>query len=361
MPKQSLSRWIRRLFRPRVPIATKAFLLDHLRVMLGAGISIGRALDALAEHIDPKSVRPMLQAIRDAVERGQSLTESIAGYPELFPPLTRELISAGEATGALEGAFTESARALRKERELRNRIQNALLYPAIIVGAMAVIGTGVVIFILPQLLGLFHEVTVPLPLTTRALLAFSDVIEAHAATVIGVGVVVIAAIVIVATRSRIGRSMWHRVILGAWKIGRIACEVNIARMCRTLGALLATDVPIVRSLELTASTVQNVHYRHAITDAAATVSRGGSLRDALASRRDLFPATVLQMVNVGEQTGSLHTLLGEIANFYEEDVDMALRNLTTIIEPALMLIIGAAVAFFAIAVLQPMYTIAQAI
>jgi len=353
--------WLRRLLRPRVPIATKVFLLDHLRVMLGAGIPIGRALDALTENVEPRSLQPVLQSIRDAVERGKSFSDGLAMHPDLFPLVTRELIRAGEATGLLEDALAESANALRKARELRSRIQSALFYPAIIIGAMVIIGVGVVIFVLPQLLELFRGVTVPLPLATRVLLVLSDIISAHAAVILTIGVGAVVAIVVSATGSEHGRSAWHGAILRVWKFGRIAREVNIARMSRTLGALLATDVPVVRSLELTASTIRNVHYRRALSDAATTVAHGGTLRDALATRRDLFPATVLQMVNVGEQTGALHSLLGKVADFYESDVDLALRNIMTIIEPLLMLAIGVAVAFLAIAVLQPMYAISQAI
>ncbi|MDO8599346.1 MAG: type II secretion system F family protein [bacterium] len=357
----SFPSWLRRLLQPRVPLATKVFLLNHLRVMISAGIPIGHALESLTENIEPRSVRPMLQSIRTAVEQGKPFAESLEAQPALFPPATRELIRAGESTGGLEGALTEAANALRKERELRSRVQNALLYPAIIVATMIIIGTGVVFFVLPQLLDVFRGVTVRLPLTTRVLLTLSDLVGAYAAELLGVGTSMTAAMVVYATKSAVGRSLWHRMILHAWKFGRIAREVNIARISRTLSGLLRTDVPIVRSLELTAATIQNVHYQSALRDAATAITHGGTLRDSLAHHRDLFPATVLQMVHVGEQTSELHTLLGEVADFYESNVDLALRNLTTIIEPILMLVIGAAVAFLAMAVLQPMYTIAQSI
>ncbi|MBI4434425.1 type II secretion system F family protein, partial [Candidatus Uhrbacteria bacterium] len=332
----------------------------HLRVMLRAGISLSRCLESLGSHAEQRRVGEILGVLRASVERGESFAERLTTYPGLFPPVVVELIRAGEATGTLEPALTEAAAHLRKTHELRSRVRGALMYPSIVLSAMVVLGVGVVVFILPRLLDIFRGVTVPLPLPTRVLLALSDAIARHG-IVVGAAVVAIIAALIAAARSDPGRALSHRIILHLGRLGRIAREVNVARIARTLSGLLRTDIPIVRSLELTAATLTNVHYRAAITDAAAVVARGGTLRDALEHHRGLFPPTVIQMVAVGEEAAALDRLLTDVANFYEEDIDLSLRNLTTIIEPLLMLVIGAAVGFLAVAVLQPMYTVAQAI
>lgn len=348
------------LLQSHIPLTTKMFLLDHLRVMLRAGIPLSRCLESLAEHAEQRRIGEILMALRASVERGASFAEQLAAYPNLFPPVVVELVRAGEATGTLESAFTEAAAHLKKTNELHSRVRGALMYPSIVISAMVVLGVGVVVFILPKLLDIFRGVTVPLPLPTRVLLGLSDAITQHG-IVVGVAAVAVIAALVPAVRSDMGRAVWHRVILHLGRLGRIAREVNIARVTRTLSGLLRTDIPIVRSLELTAATLTNVHYRRALTEAAAAVARGGTLRDALAQHRELFPPTVIQMVGVGEEAAALDRLLADVADFYEEGVDQSLRNLTTIIEPILMLAIGAAVGFLAVAVLQPMYTVAQAI
>lgn len=348
------------LFQHHIPLTTKIFLLDHLRVMLRAGIPLSRCLESLAEHAEQRRIGEILGMLRAAVERGEPFAQQLAAHPSLFPSVVVELVRAGEASGTMESALTEAAAHLRKTYEIHSRVRGALMYPAIVITAMVVLGVGVVVFILPKLLDLFRGVTVPLPLPTRMLLALSDAITNNG-IVVGASAIAIIAALIAAARSDAGRAMWHRVILRLGRLGRIAREVNIARIARTLSGLLRTDIPIVRSLELTASTLTNVHYRAALADAAAVVARGGTLRDALARRRELFPPTVIQMVGVGEEAAALDRLLADVADFYEADVDQSLRNLTTIIEPLLMLVIGTAVAFLAVAVLQPMYTVAQAI
>ena len=344
----------------RVPLPTQIFLLNHLRVMLHAGIPLSRALASLSENVEQRGIAASLAALRTAIEGGAPLARALDAHPELLPRLAIELIRAGEVTGSVEGALREAAAYLRREHQLKSRVQNALLYPAVILTAMVVLGIGVVVFILPRLLDLFRGVSVPLPLPTRFLLAFSDAVAAYGVA-IGIACVVAVAALVFGARTSAGRAVLHRAILRVWRIGKIAREVNVTRTARTLGGLLRTDLPIVRALELTAATLRNVHYRAALTDAAAAIAAGGTLRDTLGAHRDLFPVTVLQMVDVGEQSGELGPLLAEVADFYEEDLDQTLRNLTTIIEPALMLVIGAAVGFLAVAVLQPMYSISQSI
>jgi type II secretory pathway component PulF len=335
-------------------------LLDHLRVMLRAGIPLSRCLESLGSHAEQKRIGQTLGAIRAAVDRGEPFASELAAHPELFPSVVVELVRAGETSGTLESALTEAATHLRKTHELHSRVRGALMYPAIVITAMVVLGVGVVVFILPKLLDLFRGVTVPLPLPTRLLIAFSDAVSRNG-IVVGVAALGIIAALIAAVRSDAGRSIWHRVLLRLGRLGRLAREVNIARIARTLSGLLRTDIPIVRGLELTAATLTNVHYRSALTDAAAAVARGDTLGNALERRRALFPPTVIQMVGVGEEAAALDRLLADLADFYEADVDLQLRNLTTIIEPVLMLAIGLAVGFLAVAVLQPMYTVAQAI
>ncbi|MBI4142891.1 type II secretion system F family protein [Candidatus Uhrbacteria bacterium] len=345
----------------RVPLPTKIFLLDHLRVMLRAGLPIGRALESLAADVERPAIGRMLGEVKSAIERGGSLADALAAHPTLFPPLAVELIRAGEHAGTLEATLTEVATQLRKDHELRSRVQGALLYPAVIVGAMVVIGTGIIIFVLPKLLNLFRDVTVALPLPTRLLLGFSTFMGAYG-WIVAIVLVALAIACVAFVRSARGKILWHRLLVRfPGRMGVLIREVNIARILRTLSGLLHTDIPIVRALELTTATLGNVQYRATLRDASTRIARGESLGAILRERKDLFPPTAVQVVAVGEETGSLDELLGELANFYEADVERTLRNLTTIIEPILILTIGVGVAFLAIAVLMPMYSIAQAV
>ena len=344
-----------------IPLPTKIFILDHLRVMLRAGIPIGRALENLGADVAQPKLAAILRDLRATVERGVSLTDALAAHPELLPPVAVELIRSGEQSGTLEKTLAEVTMQLRKDHDLRSRVQGALLYPAIIIGAMSIIGTGVIGIILPRLALLFRDVTVMLPLPTRMLLAFSAFVGSYGLLVVVV-LALACALLAAFSRSMRGRALGHRMLLAVpGRIGVLAKEVNLARTFRTLAGLLATDIPIVHALELTASTLSNTRYRSAVRAAATRVAHGEALGAVLREERALFPPTSVQVVTVGEETGTLAELFNELANFYEADVDRSLQNLTTIIEPILILIIGVGVAFLAVAVLQPMYTIAQAI
>lgn len=348
------------IFSRRVPLPTKIFLLDHLRVMLKSGVSIGRALESLGTDVEKASTTAILTAVRTAVEHGSSLADATAAHPELFPTIATALIRAGEQSGSLEDALAEVSGHLRKEYELRTRVQSALLYPTIVVGAMLLIGIGVVTFILPRIVMIFKDVPVLLPLPTRILLAFTAFTQTYG-IILGIGIIALVIMLILLARSAIGRPVWHRILLRLpFKLGYVGRSVNLSRCLRTLAGLLRTDIPIVQALELTGATLGNFHYQDAIIDAAKRVGRGERLAKILAEHRDLFPPTVVQVVSVGEETGSLDRVLAELSEFYGAEADRLLQNLTTIIEPILILAIGAAVAYFAVAIILPMQTIAQA-
>ncbi|MFH1098966.1 MAG: type II secretion system F family protein [Candidatus Uhrbacteria bacterium] len=342
----------------RIPLPTQIFLLNHLRVMARAGIPMATALNVLGAHFERK-YRADFVKICATIERGVSLADAFAAHPGFLPSLAVELIRTGEASGTLEETLAEISTQLRKEYEFKTRLRGALLYPTIVIVAMAAIGVLVVTYVLPRLAELFEGVA-ELPLPTRTLLAIAHFSEVYGVPILASSLIG-AAIIIGYARSRRGRPKWDQLILRLGPIGHLVREIHLVRFARTLGGLLKADMPMVKSLELTAGTSGNDAYRYALITAAASMSRGGTLEQALRKFSTLFPPTALQLVGVGEATGKLDALLIELADFYESDLDRTLQNLTTIIEPILILIIGIAVAFLAVAILLPLYSIAQVI
>lgn len=344
----------------RIPAKEKIFFVQHLEVMLKAGISLADALKTLSLQTENKRFKEIIVDITQGVERGEPLSSHLAKYNRIFDNLFVNMIKAGEASGQLENVLHRIYIQMKKDHELRSKVKGAMIYPAVVVFAMIVIGTLMIVFVIPKITAVFKEAEVTLPLPTRVLMATSEfVIQNYLVVIIALAVLIYSFFKIISTKR--GKYIFHLALLRMPIIASIIKKINLARFSRTFSSLLKTDIPIMQTLDITANVLGNVLYKEEVLKASRSVTKGISLGELLKKNGFLFPPVVTQMILVGEQTGSLDNVLEELAEFYENDIDQIMKNLPSIIEPILILILGVAVAGMAIAVIMPMYSLTQAI
>lgn len=356
---EKFNRWY--MANTSVSLTQKVFFTENLQVMIKAGLSITEALNTLALQAESKFFRRVIESVRADVESGKLLSQGLAKFPKVFTRIFINMIEIGEVSGTLEQTLSELTSQMKKDYHLRSKVKGAMTYPIVILVAMLGITTALLVFVLPKLLAIFKEFgDVKLPLATRILMFVSDFVQVHGVLVLVAGVIVVGA-VIAAARTAPGRRVIDLMIIRGWIIGPIAVKVNLARFSRTLSGLLKTDIPVVQSLNVTADVLSNVHYNNAVHAAAEDIKKGETISKCLARYPKLFPPLVVQMTAVGERSGNVDGLLAEIADFYEQQVENVLNNLSSIIEPVLILLLGGMVGGIALAVMMPMYSLTQAI
>ncbi len=347
-------------FGGKVKTLEKVFFAQNLQVMVKAGLSVSIALKTLAEQTTNKAFKNLLLDIHQNVDRGNPLSDALAAYPKVFPELFVNMVRAGEKSGKLEDVLLHLANQMRKQHQLVSKVRGALTYPIIVVMAMIGIAVAMIVFVIPKITAIFQEVNATLPLPTRMLIGLSDfVINNGLWVTLGTIAAIVLFIRVIHTRS--GRFAWHGLLLRLPIISPILHKINLAKFARTFSSLLKTDIPIVQAFQITATTLGNTHYRRAIETAAERVKKGVQVHTIIGEYSHLFPPLVVQMVAVGEETGTIDTILEELALFYEDDVDRTMANLSTILEPILILILGAGVGGLAVSIILPIYSLTQAV
>jgi type II secretory pathway component PulF len=331
------------------------FFTRQLASLVRSGVPILRALATIAQQTEAPRFRRVVEDLGGAIRDGNMLSDALARHPRLFPRLYVNMVHSGESGGALDTVLSRLAEAREREEELRRKVQAAAAYPALV----AVVGLVTVFvllsFFMPRVVGLFREYR-NLPLPTRMLIGASDFFEESWYWVALVGV--LAAVVLRRLAAgETGRGLLDAVTLRLPLVGRLARESDIARFARTLGLLVESGVAIDRALQLSADTLRNAVLRGEIVRVRdETVRHGAAFSDGLRRSRH-FPPFVANMAAVGEEAGRLEEALAEIASFYEKEVDQRTRLLTSLIEPALILVVGAAVGFIVFAMLLPIFKI----
>ncbi len=349
------------LYNSSVPLTDKVFFTENLKVMIHAGLSISEALNTLALQAEKKSFKKIIGLVKADVEAGRPLSTSLGKFPKIFPSIFVSMIQIGEVSGTLENVLQELTQQMKKDYDLRSKVKGAMTYPVVVCVAMLGIVIALVTFVLPKLLGVFKEFgNVKLPLATQILIKITDFTHDHG-IIVAVGAAVTVTALVMFARTKIGTYLLDRVIISAPIIGPIARKVNLARFARTVSGLLHTDIPVIQAFNVTSQVLANVHFRDATLDAAERIKKGESIGRSLAAHGNLFPPLLVQMVLVGERAGTVDELLSDIAAFYEQQVDQVLSNLSSIIEPILILMLGGMVGGIALAVITPIYALTQSI
>ena len=337
-----------------VSLVERMFFSRNLGVMIKAGLPLTRALEASVEESSNPKFKKIILSVLDSVVKGKSFADSLRPHASAFNELYVNMVEVGEESGQLSLVMKLLANQMKKDHDLRSRIKGAMMYPAIIIVAIFGIGALMMVYVIPTLADTIKALGTELPWSTRMIIATSDFLQNYSLLAVGI----LAAVVFTIWRtlkSKPGKLMFDRIILKAPIFGMLVQKFNLARFTRTLAYLIASGIPIVRALEITARVLGNSKYRAAVEETAKEIQKGKQLNEILRRHSDIFHPMVIQMLKVGEETGKISDMLLRLAMFFEEDVNNTTKNLSTIIEPVLMLIIGAFVGFFAISILQPIY------
>ncbi len=343
-----------------VSLKDKIFFIKNLQVMAAAGLSLPRAISILADQTENKLFRKALNNVKDAIVRGENFSTALEKYPAIFSDFLRSMIRVGEETGTLENVLTISAAQMEKDYNLRAKVKGAMVYPAVIMTAMVGIGILMLATVVPQLAATFDDLHAELPMSTKVVIAAGGFVQHYWWAVL------IGAVALAGTISRLLKTKWGRkaaddASLKFPALNTIIRNVNTAYTLRNLSALVGAGIPLPRALEITAGTVSNVNYALALNDIKERVKKGEKFSTAIKNYSKIYPATAVQMIAVGEETGETSNILLKLADFYENEVDEETKNFASIIEPMLMIIIGIAVGFFAMSMMQPMYSMVNSI
>jgi len=343
-----------------IPDEEKIFFIQNLSIMLKSGLSASRSFRALTlQAANPKFKRVLAKVTR-SVEKGLPIAQSMSEHPKVFSHIFISMIQAGEQSGKLEKVLTELSTQMKRSHDLKSKVKGALMYPMAILISMVAIGSGMIIFVIPKLTAVFSEMNAELPVPTKILIAVSNGANKYALIIVPI-IIISIGLLVYGTRKGKGQKIWHKIILLMPVVGSIAIKINLAKIARTLSSLLATDMPIVISLKLTANTIKNALYRESLMIMSINVEQGKTMASQMPQFKKLYPPVAHQMVQVGEETGEISNILAQLAEFYEEDVSNTMNSLPSLIEPILIVTLGAAVGAMAIAVIMPMFSLANAV
>jgi type IV pilus assembly protein PilC len=340
----------------RVKTSELILLTKNLSGMIKAGLSLYRALSVLQKQTKKKKLNDILASISSEINSGGTFSSGIAKFPNIFSNLFVSMAKAGEESGNLAGALSEVGANLEKANDLTKKVKGALIYPGVIFSAMILIGVLMFAFVVPTLAKTFKELGAPLPASTRFVIAlgnfFSQYLFLSIASIIllGFGLVYLF-------RAKFMQKYVDFLILRLPVIGTMAKELNTARTTRTMSSLLLSGVDITRSIEITRDVVQNIYYKKILTQAISGIEKGAPFSEIFVANPKLYPIMMSEMVQVGEETGKLSEMLIEVASFYEKEIENKTKDLSSIIEPVLMILIGAGVGFFAISMITPLYSV----
>jgi type IV pilus assembly protein PilC len=339
----------------RVKLREIAVFTRQLSTMVDSGLSVVRSLSILAAQVDNPELARILIAVRLDLEHGSSLSAACAKHPKVFSTLYCTLIEAGEAGGNLDEVLGRLAMTIENQAQLNRTIRSAMTYPAVVLSVMVIIFTAMLVFIVPVFKNLFTQLGGKLPFPTQVLIKVSQTITSLWA------VVIIAVIIggIVALRKWIatdeGRRKWDRLVLKPPVFGPLFHKIALARMTMTLASLISSGVPILESLDLCAATSGNRTVGDVLLEAKNGVREGRPLADPLREHEEAIPPLVTQMIEVGEQTGALDAMLMKVGEFYDQEVAVTVKNLTSLLEPILTVIMGIGVGAMVICLYLPMF------
>lgn len=342
-------------FRRRIRTSDKSSFNRQMSDLLSAGVPLVKALSILVNQTPNEALREVLQQVNSDVQGGDTFARALSKHPRVFPPLYVAMVKAGESGGMLDAVLQRLADFSEQEEELRGKVKSALAYPAV----MVVAGIGAVIVmmtvVIPKIVNIFGELNQTLPTPTLILIAVSNFFATKGwILLLALGAAGFAIWRFLKTPD--GRRMWHRAQLKAPLFGMIVLKREVARFARTLGALLANGVPILSSLEITQAVVQNLLVRDEVEKISENVTQGSGVARALKGS-EIFPAVVVNMINVGEETGRLAEVLTKVANSYEIEVDRSVKTLTSLLEPMIIFLMALLVGFIVISMLLPIFSL----
>jgi len=343
----------------RVKSEETGVMTRQLATLLGAGIPLVQGLSSLVNQTDNPALKKVIAQIKESVNEGNTFTQAVAEHPKLFSSIYVNMVRAGEASGSLDVVLEKLADFGEKQEALKGRLRAALIYPVF----MAFIGTAIlfilITYIVPNITQVFNEMDKVLPAPTLFLLALSDLLKKYWWVLLiggGIGIYFLKWFV----EKPSGRKLWDLVKLKSPVVGPVIRKVILARFASTLGSLLGSGVGLMTSMKIVRTLVNNVHVGGVIEEAMTQIQKGQNMSDSL-SASEWFPPMFVQMIAVGEQSGNLEQMLKKVANAYEREVESAIMGMTSLIEPIMIVAMGAAVGFVVLSILLPIFEMNQMI
>jgi type IV pilus assembly protein PilC len=332
----------------------------NLSAMLAAGLTLSRALSVIERQTGNKNLKKIVQDLEEKVKKGDAFHEGLAAHANVFNKLFIAMTKAGEESGTLADALKVVARQMDRSFTLQKKIKGAMIYPAIILFAIVVIGVLMMIYVVPTLSATFADLGAELPAATKAIISISDFMASH--------VILVFAILIVATlaiisflKTKIGGNIMLALSLHIPVVSTLVRETMSARAARALSSLLSSGVEMLNAIAIAEEVVGDNPFGKVLNDAGVRVKKGEPLSAAFVEKSKLYPVFIGEMMSVGEETGQVAGMLGQVAEYYETDVEEGTKDLSTIIEPVLMLLIGAFVGVFAVSMISPIYSLSSSI
>lgn len=359
-PENMLNKDINISFGKKISPRDYCVFCRQMLSILGAGVSIINALQMLAEQTENSSLKRGIAALADEVGKGETLSNAMRKQPKIFPSIFVNLVEAGEATGTLEISFERMALQFEKESQLKSVIKKALTYPIIV----CVVAIGVIFammtFVIPTFMNMFSDMDVEMPAITQAVINISDFFVAYW------WLIIIMVVAVILGLKQYAKTKSGRVVFGTLKknlpvIKNVQIKSSSAKFARTMSTLLRAGVPMIQALEITANSLDdNILFQRAVLSARDQVANGSSLSKPI-KMCGLFPAMVVHMISIGEETGNLEDMLENVAEYYEEEVTTATEQMMTFLEPLMILVLAGIVGFIILAILSPMMTLYNAV
>ncbi len=339
----------------RMSLKQKLAFTKYLAVLLRSGLAIDEVLVILGDQ-SKGAIKHIVSALSYAVQNGDRLADGFAKFPHLFNPVFINLVAAGEASGSLNTNLEHLAEQQQKDHELRQKIKGAVMYPLIILSFAIILCIGIVVFILPNVTDVFESLDVQLPITTRILLWVADLVEQRGDVLAIIGVAGVVTILVLRQLNFV-KPFTHTALLYMPVIGGIAKKTNLARLMRLMGTMLKSGMTIDEVLPLSRNVLSNVRYRQALKQVQIEVGQGNTLAAAFGNHKTLFSPLFLRMTRVGEESGTLGSTFLYLTEFYEGEINDETKNLSTLLEPFLLVLIGLMVGTVALSIISPIYGI----
>ncbi len=346
---------VRRMVGGRISSSDVAITTRQLAVLVGAGIPLVEALTALVEQVDQERMKRVISDVKQRVNEGSSLADAMGVHPRVFSTLYVNMIRAGESSGALDVVLVRLADFTESQARLRSRVVGSLTYPAVMVGVGVVILGVLFTVVIPKITKIFQETKVDLPWTTRGLIAFTTFVHDWW-WALGLLVALAAWGAVRWVKTPAGRAAWDRRVLTFPIFGSLIRQIAIARFSRTLATLLKSGVPLLTSMDIVRNIVGNTRLSTVIGEARTAIQEGESIAAPL-KRSGEFPPLVYHMVAIGEKSGELEEMLNNVANAYEAQVETKIGAMTSLLEPVMIVFMGAIVAFIVFSILMPILQI----
>ncbi len=342
----------------RIDLREKIIFSRNLATMIQAGLPLSRALAIFLKQTQNPKFREVLRSIIDDINKGMALSDAMGKYPKVFEAVFVSMVRAGEESGGLVEALNVVGGQMEKTYSIKKKVKGAMMYPAMVILVMLVVGVLMMVYVVPGLAASFKEAGAELPPLTKIVITISDFLQ-NDSLLAGLFLIIFGGAFWYFKGTAFGNHWLTWLTLQSPIFGKLSKEFNSAIVTRTLSSLISAGVDIVHALEITQDVVGNLFYKQTLEQAKENVQKGVPLSKVFIDNVNIYPVMVGDMMEVGEETGQLSSMLLKIASFYEEEVDQATADMSKLIEPLLMALIAVFVGIFAVAMITPMYSLMQ--